>query len=103
MLVARDGRDVAEHVRSLTPERARSIGEAARRRVLAEHTYERRGAEVDALLTSAAAAKVREERGVTASLSGSSSSASACPRPGATATRRPIARCCARSPRAATT
>ena len=29
VLVARDGQDVAEHVRALTPERARAIGEAA--------------------------------------------------------------------------
>ena len=58
VLVARDSRDVAEHVGSLTPDLARSIGEAALRRVLAEHTYELRGAEVDSLLTSAAAAKV---------------------------------------------
>ncbi|MBI0535576.1 hypothetical protein D9599_08330 [Roseomonas sp. KE2513] len=55
VLVARDGADVAEHVRSLTPERARAIGEAARRRVLEGHTYERRGAEVDALLRREAA------------------------------------------------
>ena len=50
VLVARDGADVAEHVRALTPERARAIGEAARARILSEHTYTRRGAEVDALL-----------------------------------------------------
>ena len=31
VLVARDGKDVAEHVRALTPERARSIGQAALR------------------------------------------------------------------------
>jgi spore maturation protein CgeB len=49
VLVARDGRDVADHLANLTPERARRIGEAARRRVLAEHTYERRGADVDVL------------------------------------------------------
>jgi spore maturation protein CgeB len=49
VLVARDGRDVADHLGNLTPERARSIGEAARRRVVTEHTYQRRGAEVDAL------------------------------------------------------
>ncbi|MDB5359530.1 MAG: hypothetical protein JWO51_827 [Rhodospirillales bacterium] len=54
VLVARDGRDVADHMRSLTPERARAIGAAARRRVLSEHTYARRGAEVDALLRAAA-------------------------------------------------
>jgi spore maturation protein CgeB len=50
VLVARDGQDVAEHVASSDAERAREIGEAARRRVLAEHTYERRATEVDALL-----------------------------------------------------
>ncbi|MCB4824134.1 CgeB family protein [Roseicella aerolata] len=50
VLVARDGAEVAEHVAALTPERARAIGEAARARILAEHTYARRGAQVDALL-----------------------------------------------------
>jgi spore maturation protein CgeB len=51
ILVARDGADVIAHLTDLTPERARSIGDAARARILAEHTYSRRGAEVDALLT----------------------------------------------------
>ena len=50
VLVARDGLDVAEHVSTLTPERAREIGEAALKRVLSEHTYAHRGAQVDALL-----------------------------------------------------
>jgi len=50
VLVARDGAEVAEHLRTLTPERAKVIGEAARARILSEHTYARRGAEVDALL-----------------------------------------------------
>ncbi len=49
VLVARDGQDVAEHLAALTPERAQAIGQAALRRVLAEHTYDLRGAEVDAL------------------------------------------------------
>ncbi|HKG85788.1 MAG TPA: glycosyltransferase, partial [Beijerinckiaceae bacterium] len=57
VLVARDGADVAEHLRSLTPERARTIGAAARARVLAEHTYTLRGAQVDAILTEVAAQK----------------------------------------------
>ena len=34
---------------TLTPERARAIGEAALVRVMAEHTYRLRGAQVDAL------------------------------------------------------
>jgi spore maturation protein CgeB len=57
VLVARDGQDVAEHLARLTPERARAIGEAARQRVLSEHTYARRAVEVDALLRREAAAK----------------------------------------------
>ena len=57
VLVARDGRDVADHVASLTPARARAIGEAARARIVAEHTYARRGAEVDGLLTAELARK----------------------------------------------
>jgi len=60
VLVARDGKDVADHVRSLTPERARNIGEAALRRVLAEHTYAHRGAEVDALLRKEMASRMEE-------------------------------------------
>jgi spore maturation protein CgeB len=60
VLVARDGKDVADHVRSLTPERARSIGEAALRRALAEHTYAHRGAEVDALLKREMASRLEE-------------------------------------------
>ncbi|MGK2910141.1 MAG: CgeB family protein [Sphingobium sp.] len=50
VLVARDGQDVAEHLAALTPERARAIGQAALRRVKAEHSYALRGAQVDAIL-----------------------------------------------------
>ncbi len=57
VLVARDGQDVADHVAALTPERARAIGAAARARIAAEHTYSRRGAQVDAILQAAARAK----------------------------------------------
>ena len=57
VLVARDGRDVAEHVAALTPERARAIGAAARARITREHTYAHRGAEVDAILGEEAARK----------------------------------------------
>lgn len=57
VLVARDGRDVADHLRDLDPMRARAIGEAARRRILGQHTYERRGAEVDAILRPLVAAR----------------------------------------------
>ena len=50
ILVAREGEDVADLVRSLTPERAADIGQAALNRVLAEHTYDRRALLVDNLL-----------------------------------------------------
>jgi spore maturation protein CgeB len=50
VLVARDGLDVADHVRTLTPVRARAVGAAALRRVRAEHSYAQRGALVDRLL-----------------------------------------------------
>ena len=55
VLVARDGKDVADHMAALTPERAKAIGEAALARVLAEHTYALRGAQVDALFREHAA------------------------------------------------
>jgi spore maturation protein CgeB len=55
VLVARDGADVAEHLSTLTPERARAIGQAARARCLAEHTYQKRAAQVHAILSDATA------------------------------------------------
>jgi spore maturation protein CgeB len=50
ILVADSGEDVAGHVQGLDEKRARQIGEAARKRVLAEHTYALRAAEVEAVL-----------------------------------------------------
>jgi spore maturation protein CgeB len=50
ILVAHDGGEVAEHVRALTPNRARQIGAAALDRVLAEHTYTHRVEQVETLL-----------------------------------------------------
>ena len=50
VLVARDGQDVADHLAALTEERAREIGRAALARVLAEHTYDLRGVQLDRLL-----------------------------------------------------
>lgn len=55
VLVARDGQDVAEHLSALTQDRASAIGQAALARVLREHTYELRGAEVDDVLRTAQA------------------------------------------------
>jgi spore maturation protein CgeB len=50
VLVASDGAEVAEILNGLTPERAREIAGAARKRILAQHTYAHRGREVDAIL-----------------------------------------------------
>jgi spore maturation protein CgeB len=45
-----DGHDLAEHLRTLGPERARAIGAAARRRIVSEHTYRHRAEQLAALL-----------------------------------------------------
>jgi spore maturation protein CgeB len=50
VLVAADGEEVAELVAYLTPDDARGIAAAARARILAHHTYERRARAVDAVL-----------------------------------------------------
>jgi spore maturation protein CgeB len=50
VLVARDGAEVAEHAGALTAKRALNIGEAAYRRVLAEHTYAHRAVQLEKLL-----------------------------------------------------
>jgi spore maturation protein CgeB len=55
VLVARDGQDVAELVRTVTPARAKEIGEAALRRVLSGHTYDKRAEQADALFRAHAA------------------------------------------------
>jgi spore maturation protein CgeB len=54
VLIARSGADVAEHLRRLTPSRARQIGAAALRRVLSEHTYARRATQLESLLLGSA-------------------------------------------------
>lgn len=50
VLVARNGDHVAEHLQALTPERAKKIGEAARRRILSQHTYEHRALQLQDVL-----------------------------------------------------
>ncbi len=57
ILVARDGQDVAEHLRTLTPDRARAIGLRARGRILAGHTYDRRAALLEEVLAARLAAR----------------------------------------------
>jgi spore maturation protein CgeB len=56
VLVASDGDGVAAHVADLEPERAREIGSAARRRILSEHTYDRRAEQLEAVLAQGAPA-----------------------------------------------
>ncbi len=60
ILVARTGAEVASRLASLTPDRARAIGAAARQRCLAEHLYTHRAAEVNAQLLAAFARKQRQ-------------------------------------------
>ena len=50
IIVVRDGHELAEQLQSLTPENARAVGDAARRRVLAEHTYQHRAQQLATLL-----------------------------------------------------
>nr|WP_176066715.1 glycosyltransferase [Anaeromyxobacter diazotrophicus] len=57
VLVARDGEEVAEHLAALQPARARRLGAAALRRVLAEHTYAQRARQVEVALDEGGAAR----------------------------------------------
>ncbi|WP_205503709.1 CgeB family protein [Rufibacter psychrotolerans] len=50
ILVAKDGAEVAKLLQGLTPERAKAIGEAAYKKVLAQHTYGHRADELEQLL-----------------------------------------------------
>jgi spore maturation protein CgeB len=52
ILVAGDAHEVSAHLASLTPERAREIGQRAKSRVLREHTYSRRAQQLEELLLS---------------------------------------------------
>jgi spore maturation protein CgeB len=50
ILIAREGNEVAELIRTVPAETARAIGDAARKRILEEHTYRHRASEVHSLL-----------------------------------------------------
>ena len=50
VLVAHNAAEVASLLNDLTPERARQIGAAARRRVLREHTYAERARQFDTVI-----------------------------------------------------
>jgi spore maturation protein CgeB len=55
VLVAHDADEVVRHLETLDQQKAREIGEAARRRVLAEHTYKHRALQLQRLLDERAA------------------------------------------------
>jgi spore maturation protein CgeB len=57
VLVARDGSDVVDLMQNLSATKAAEIGRAARRRILAEHTYDKRAAALNRVLSDALAAK----------------------------------------------
>jgi spore maturation protein CgeB len=57
VLVARDGSDVVEILCRLSAADAAAIGRAARRRILAEHTYDRRAALLHRVLSDSLAAR----------------------------------------------
>ena len=50
VLVAHNAEEVAAHLQALTPERARRIGDAALTRIRAEHTYQHRVVQLEAIL-----------------------------------------------------
>ena len=59
VLVAQDGNDVAAHLAGLSRHRAKALGRAARRRILAHHTYPARAAEMEGVLCSGLAAHTK--------------------------------------------
>jgi spore maturation protein CgeB len=64
VLVAHDADEVVQHLLSLDQHQAKQIGEAARRRVLAEHTYKHRAQELQRLLEGGIGASERAVAGV---------------------------------------
>ena len=58
VLAARDADDVVDNLRRLSEPTARAIGRAARRRVLAEHTYEHRACQFETVIEGHGAAGV---------------------------------------------
>jgi spore maturation protein CgeB len=53
VLLARNSDEVAEHLRGLTVERSRAIGEAGYHRIAAQHTYAHRATQLEAVLNGA--------------------------------------------------
>ncbi|NJW54530.1 glycosyltransferase family protein, partial [Salinimicrobium oceani] len=51
ILVAKDGKEVEQLLADLTAEKAKAIGEAAYKKVLAEHTYNHRAALLESVIS----------------------------------------------------
>lgn len=66
MLFAESTADVVAHLTERTPEERAAIGAAARRRVLAEHTYERRAAQFEAAVEAVLKGRVGVSEGALA-------------------------------------
>jgi spore maturation protein CgeB len=62
ILLARDGSEVADHVRALDDTRARAIGAAARAKILAEHTYAHRAVQLESVLEAIGAGRQEATR-----------------------------------------
>jgi spore maturation protein CgeB len=60
--MAEDAHAIARHVREVSAEEARRIGDRARRRALRDHTYAQRAVLVDSILRSAVEQPVGELR-----------------------------------------
>jgi spore maturation protein CgeB len=60
ILVARDGEEVGGIMATLTEEKAKSIGQAAYKKVLAAHTYDHRADQLEKLLYTKIAARAKE-------------------------------------------
>jgi spore maturation protein CgeB len=54
ILVVKNGTELIETLRSLAPEKAKRIGQAARKRALGEHTYESRARQLEKILANQA-------------------------------------------------
>jgi spore maturation protein CgeB len=62
VLVAHDGGEVVAHLEALDEKQARALGDAARRRILAEHTYHHRARQLAELLDTIPAGQNRKEK-----------------------------------------
>jgi spore maturation protein CgeB len=61
-LVAHHGGEVVAHLEALDEKRARALGDAARRRILAEHTYNHRARQLAELLDAIPSGRSRTQK-----------------------------------------